>query len=195
MKSLLLKGLLVAVAVVALSFTPASASGFAVYGTWFDTDDAGDAAGIGASYAWNLSDMVDLEARAAWYEELTDEPLEDLFTGATPIETGLTIIPVELGLRFNFARDSTFWNPWFGLGVSYFVLDTDTGNIDDEIGYYGTFGSTFGDGKGADFFAEVGYRFSEATVTGFDVDQDNVLDEFDVKLNGPYVNVGVSWKW
>jgi hypothetical protein len=194
MKSLLLKGLLLTVVVVCLSFTPASAD-FSLYGTWWDTDEADDAAGIGAGWAGGLGEVIDLEFRATWYEELTDEPLEDLFTGATPIETGLTVIPIELGLRFNFARDSTFWNPWFGVGASYYLLDTDTGNIDDEVGYYGSFGAMFGDGEGADFFAEVGYRWSEATVTSFDVDQDNVLDEFDIKLDGPYLNVGVRWRF
>ena len=195
MKGLFLKCVLVALAVALLSFTPVSAGALAVYGTWWSTDEGGDAAGIGAGYAWNLTEAWDIEARLAWYEELTDEPLKNLFNGATPIATGLTVIPLEVGARFNFARDSDFWNPWFGAGLAYYALDTDSGNIDDEVGFYGTFGSTFGDGKGMDFYAEVGYRFVKAQVTNLDVNNDNVLDNFDVKLNGPYASAGVSWKF
>jgi len=195
MKSIWWKGLLLAAAVVALSSTPASAGAFAVYGTWWNTSDAGDAGGVGLSYAWDMGDRFSLDLRSAWYEELTDEPLEDLVNGATPIESGLTVIPVEAVLRFNFAKNSTFWKPWFGVGVAYYALDTDSGNIDDEVGYLADFGATFGDGQGADFYAEVGYRFAKATVTNFDVNADNVLDEFDVKLDGPYASVGICWRW
>lgn len=196
MKDSLLKGLLTTLVVILLSSAPASAGAFAVYGTWWDTEDAGDAAGIGASYAWNLGEVVDLEARLAWYEELTDKPLDDFFSGNSPLETGLTVIPVEVGLRFNFARDAKFWNPWVGVGLAYYALDTDSGNIDDEVGFYATLGSTFGDGKGADFYAEVGYRFVEGEVSDLgDLDSDGLDDNFDVKLNGPFASAGVVWRW
>jgi len=189
-----LKGLLVAAAVT-LSITSASAGAFQVFGTWWDTADAGDTAGVGVGYAWDLGEVIDLEIRSAWNQQLTDNPLEDLFSGATPIESGLDVIPVEAQLRFNFARNSTVWKPWLGVGVAYYALDTDSGNIDDEIGWLADLGATFGDGQGADFYAEVGYRFVKATVSSLDVNADNVLDEFDVKLDGPYVNLGISWRW
>jgi len=196
MKGPLLKCLLAALTVVLLAPASASAGAFAVYGTWWDTDEADDVAGVGANYAWNLGEVVDLEARLAWYEELTEEPIDDFFSGNSPIATGLTVIPVEVGLRFNFARDSEFWNPWAGGGLAYYVLDTDSGNIDDEVGFYGTFGSTFGDGQGIDFYTEIGYRFAEATVEDLDLDFDGLLDEtVDVNLNGPSVNAGVVWKF
>ena len=196
MKDWLLKGLLVTLAVVVLSSAPASAGSFAAYGTWWDTEDASDAAGVGLSYAWNLGEVVDLEARLAWYEELSDDPLDDFFSGTSPISTGLTVLPLEVGLRFNFARDSEVWNPWVGGGVAYFALDTDSGNIDDEIGFYATFGSTFGDGKGADFYAELGYRFAEGEVSDLgDLNGDGLDDNFDVSLNGPFLSAGVAWKW
>lgn len=196
MKDSLLKGLWVILAVVLLSSAPASAGSFAVYGTWWDTDDAGDAGGIGLNYAWRLGEVVDLETRLAWYEELTDKPLDDFFSGDSPLATGLTVIPLEVGIRFNFARDSNVWSPWAGGGVAYYALDTDSGNVDDEIGFYATLGSMFGDGKGADFYAEVGYRFVEGQVSDLgDLDDDGLDDAFDVSLNGPFASAGVAWRW
>jgi hypothetical protein len=194
MKNLFTKVLLAALVLV-LAAAPASANGFAVYGTWWDTDEADDAAGVGANYHWNLGEVVDLELRAAWYEELEDEPLEQLFSGSNPIDTGITVIPIELGFRFNFARDSDFWNPWAGGGGAYYALDSETGNLDDEIGFYGLVGSTFGNGEGIDLYTEVGYRFVEGEVTDFDLDGDSINDTFDVNLNGPFAGVGIVWEW
>lgn len=94
-------------------------------------------------------------------------------------DTGVTAIPLEAGLRFNFTRDSQAWNPYLGAGGTYYALETDFGNIDDEAGFYASLGSEFGNGVGADFFETDGFDGSRV----------------DLDLGGFVANMGVVWKW
>lgn len=195
--SLAVKTALLALALTALFAGSASAGSIAIYPTWWNTNDADAVGGLGVNFAWPIGkSAVDIEARLSYYEELTNEPLDDFFSGNSPLATGLKVLPLEVGARFNFARDSAFWHPWLGAGAAYFSLDSDSGNIDDELGFYATFGSTFGDGKGADFYTDLSYRFVQGEVSDFgDLNGDGLDDSFDVDLGGPVVNVGVVWHW
>jgi len=197
MGSLAVKTVLVTLALTALFAGSASAGSVAVYATWWDTSDADAVGGLGVNFAWPIGESaVDIEARLSYYEELTNQPLDDFFSGNSPLETGLKALPVEVGVRFNFSRDNAFWHPWVGGGGAYYALDSDSGNIDDEIGFYATFGSIFGDGKGADFYTDFSYRFVKGEVSDFgDLNGDGLDDSFDVDLGGPVVNLGVVWKW
>ena len=195
-KSALTLRLLMALVAALFVAGSASAGSIAVYPSYWDTKDAGHAGGLGVNFATPIYKALDFEARVAYYEELKDEPLDEFFSGSSPFETGLKATPLELGLRFNFARNNKVWHPWVGAGGSYYMLDTDAGNIDDEIGFYGTFGSTFGDGQGLDFYADISYRRVKGTVSDLgDLDGDGLDDSFDVNLDGPVANVGIVWKW
>ena len=174
--------LVLAAAVSVLVAGSASAGSFAVYPSYWDTKDAGSVGGLGVNFTVPIYKFLDFEARASYYEELTNEPLDDFFSGNSPIQDGIRALPLEVGVRFNFLQDNKVWHPWAGIGGAYYMLDTDAGNIDDEFGYYATFGSTFGYGQGIDFYADLSYRFAEGSVTG--------------ELNGgPVANVGIVWKW
>lgn len=179
------------------SIVPATAGGVAVYGSGWDASDADNVAGVGASFGWNLGEVLDLTAQASFYQEASGEPFEDLVDADGDfLEDGVKAIPLEVLLHWNFARDSTAWHPYLGAGAAYYALDTDAGNIDDEFGWLAVFGSSFGDGEGADLLAEVGYRFVEGTVEDLgDLDDDGIDDTVDIDLSGPTASVGVIWHW
>ena len=185
------------VSVLVVLTVPAMAGEFDLYGSVWDASDADNVAGGGFGFAWPLGSVLDFSVRASFYRELESDALEIIDDLENPIEPGIKAYPVEVGLRFNFARDSEFWNPWIGAGGAYFALDTsDDGNIDDEVGFYAEFGSTFGDGEGVDFYADFTYRIVEGTITDLDLDDDEDFDdEADIKLDGPVANVGIAWKW
>jgi hypothetical protein len=94
-------------------------------------------------------------------------------------------------------------HPYFGAGASYFLLDSNRRGVDvpDELGWFASLGSNFGDGEGMDVFAEAIYRRVEATV---EIDP-NELDDIDdisglnestaVDLAGLGMNAGVRWRW
>jgi hypothetical protein len=191
------------VATFALAASPASAAGaFNVFGSWWDTDQADKTGGGGIAFALPVGRGWGVDLRASYHEELTNEPLEALFDENDPVfqRTGLQVMPLEAGLRYNFAPGNRT-NFYLGGGGSYHVLDSDFGNVDDEVGGYALAGIDFGNPAGLSFFVEGIYRFVEATV---EIDPQD-LDDFDdiegiengvgVDLNGVGLNIGMSWRF
>ena len=189
-----------AIALTLLLASPAAASSFNLFGSWQDTDDVGEAAGGGVSVAFGLGQVLDLELRGTYYEELSNEPLDALFEDDDPVfEDGIQAIPIEAGLRFNLAQRGAF-NPYISAGGTYYLLDSDFGDLDDEFGWYATLGSIFGDRDGASFFLEALYRNVEGSVQVDpedlgDIDDTEFEDEFDIDLSGFGVNLGIAWRW
>jgi outer membrane protein W len=176
-----------------------SAADFAIHGSYWDTDAAGDTAGGGLSLGLPLNDVIGVDLRATYYEELSDDPFENAFDSDDPVfqDRGIQVLPLEAGLRFTFSPDSTF-RPYIGAGGSYFMLDSDFGEISDELGYYAVAGATIGDDEGAQFYFEGLWRKATAEVELDpedleDVDDIEVDDHADLDLDGLGVNVGVRW--
>jgi hypothetical protein len=184
---------------IVLLATPAFADGtFSLYPTYWETEDVDSAGGLGVNAAWPMGHVLDFELKASYYEELKNQPLEQVLDGDDPFSSGVTAIPLEAGLRFNLARDAEVWNPYVGAGGTYYALDSDFGNLEDEAGFYASLGSSFGNGVGAEFFAEVAHRWVEATVTDLEPldEEDNFEgDRVDLNLDGFVANMGVAWKW
>lgn len=168
---------------------------FGVAASYWDTKDADKSAGGGIEWASQLGRVLDYEFRASYFEQLDDEPLDVLFDGDSPFETGIKALPVDLGLRFNFARDAVTFHPYASVGASYYFLDSDFGSLDDEIGWYGGLGTAIGDGQGVDFFAQLLYRSLEGTADISEIGDDAFQDRLDVDLSGVGVNAGVRWTW
>ncbi|MEM7479847.1 MAG: outer membrane beta-barrel protein [Acidobacteriota bacterium] len=195
------KTLLIALtALVGLSFVslPAEAGGISIYGSYWDTEDTGENLGAGIRFGFGLTQAVDIDLRVTYYEETADDPFDLILDGEDPtLDNGIQVVPVEAGLRFNLGRPSGL-RPYLGAGVSYYLLETDVGELDDEGGYYGVFGFEIGDESGGRFFAEAMYRTVEATVE-FDRDDfpDVEIDEdqFDVDLGGLAVNAGFAFSF
>lgn len=194
--------ILAAMLVLGLAVTPAYAGGLSIYGTYWNTDAADEAAGGGLRFGIPLgaTGVLQLDLGATYYEELVDRPFDALGDVDTPfVENGLQVIPVEAGLRLNFAENSRL-NPYIGGGGTYYFIDSDFGDVDDEAGWYARVGTEFGQVNGNGFFAEAGYRGVEVTVENDPEDFDDFDDiEFEeqteVDLSGALVNVGYVWRW
>lgn len=187
--------LLMAVLSLLATGVPHASSSFGIGPSYWDTEDADKSAGIGLQFAFQMNPLLDIEARASYFRELDDQPLDEIFDGDSPFETGLRALPVELGLRFNFARDAKVFHPYASVGGSYYFLDSEFGELDDEFGWYAGLGSSFGDGRGLDFFGEVLYRRAKGTVDISEVGDDAFEDRLPLDLTGFGINIGVRWNW
>jgi hypothetical protein len=178
---------------------PVSAADFTVMGSYWDTDVAGDAAGGGLVLGMPFNDSLAFELRASYFEELTDDPLENAFDSDDPVfqERGIQVLPLEAGLRFTFGPGEHF-RPHVAGGASYFILDSDFGEIDDELGYFAALGGTVGDGDGPQFYFEGLWRKATAQVRLDpedleDVDDVDVEDQAEFDIDGFGANVGIRW--
>ena len=179
--------------------SPIAAADFTLMGSWWNTDIAGDAGGAGVSVGLPVNEMFAFEIRGFYYEQLNDDPFEAIFDQDEEVfqDRGIQAIPLDGGIRFSFAPDSTF-RPFIGAGATYFLLDSDFGEIADELGWYASAGATVGDGEGADFFFEGTWRKVSAQVEIDpqdleDIDDIDADDDADFDLDGFGVNIGVRW--
>jgi hypothetical protein len=191
--------LIAATTVVALAAAPATAADFSLFGSYWDTDAAGDAGGAGLGLMFPVGDVFGIDLRATYFEELSDDPLANAFDSDDPVfqEQGINVWPVEAGVRLRFAQDTAF-RPYVGAGFTYYRLDSDFGEISDEVGYYGLLGATIGDGEGADFMVEGTWRKATAEVELDpedleDIDDIDIEDHAEFDLDGLGVNLGVVW--
>ncbi len=178
-------------ALAAFAPTPAArAADLSLMGSWWDTSDLGEAAGVGVRVSWQFSKATMLDIGAHYFEELTEgtelDDLGDLDFDQIFEEDGLQVIPIEAGVRFG---PGGFYA---GLGLSYYLLDAPSGvEIDDELGYYGILGWEFGKPRGFRVFVEGKYRVIEGDI-GADIT--DVLDTITVDLGGLSLNVGVTFR-
>lgn len=186
-------------ALTAFGSAPSFATDFTLYGSYWHTDVAGDAGGGGIALGIPFNETLGLELRGTYFEELTDDPLENIFDSDDPVfqERGIQALPLEAGLRVSFAHGATF-RPHIVGGVSYFLLDSDFGDIKDEVGWFAGLGATIGDGTGAEFYMEANYRKAEAEIKLDPQDLDDI-DDIDVGQNAQFdidgvgANIGVRW--
>jgi hypothetical protein len=188
------------VAVLALSAAPAWATSVDLYGSHWNTDEADAAFGGGVTWVPASKHTLGVELRASYYEELASEPLDGVFDEDPVFEDGLRATPLEGGLRVNLRDSDVNVRPYLAGGAGYYFLDSDFGDVDDEYGWYGAVGSSFGNGTGAEFFAEANYRGVKGTVEVDPEEFDDLDDvEFDggadIDLSGVGVNVGLNWRW
>ena len=195
--------LLAAAAAFVFGTGPAWASDFAVFGSYQDTEDLEDT--VGGGIKTNFGEVFQLELRATYLPDLTedfasfvDDPGEDPGRFTNDIEA----IPLDAGLKYNFAPGAGV-NPYVGGGGTYWLLDAERGEVDDEAGFYVEGGLEFSRAAGGmGFFAEAIYRDVEATVSrdpeNFD-DLDDVefdrIRERDLDVGGLGVNAGLIWRW
>ena len=178
------KTILFAAAALALIAGPAAATDFGLYGAYWNTQDADEALGAGAKL--RLGRFVEL--RGTYFSDVTADTDPERF------DFEVSAIPLEAGLRFDFAENETF-TPYVGGGAGYYLLDTTEGDIDDEVGWYAVLGGEFARRpSGLSFMAEAIYRQMEATVKedrdGF---PDHIHDDVTFQLDGLGVNAGLVW--
>lgn len=178
------KTILCAATALALAAGPAMASDFAVFGSYWSTDDAEEAIGGGAKLRFGI-----VELRGTYFSDVTAD------TSPERNDFEVQVIPLEAGLAFNFAENERF-SPYVGGGAGYYMIDTNIGEVDDEVGWYGVVGTNIGTPGGLSFMAEAIYRNMEATVTDEDdITDPDIDDEVDFDLSGIGVNVGLVWRF
>lgn len=191
--------------ILACATSPAAmASGFELFGSYWETSDVDETFGGGIGVGIPFGETgLGLHARATYYQELTDEPLEGLFDPDEDedffAEESLEVLPIDVGLRYEFAPRGAF-SPWIGAGGSYFLIDTtrEGVDVDDETGFHVSLGSRFGDSEGTNFFAEALYRSTEATLIRRERPGDDDIDledEVAIDLDGVAINAGIVWRF
>ncbi|HEX9943401.1 MAG TPA: hypothetical protein VGG03_15400 [Thermoanaerobaculia bacterium] len=171
--------ILFAAVALALLAGPASAGDFTLYGAYQDTKDADQGLGIGGKLGFGI-----FELRATYFDDVTTD------TGRRDFE--LRMIPLEAGLAFKFAPGQNV-NPYIGGGAGYYLLDTNRGEVDDEVGYYAVAGANFTGASGLGFNIEGIFRSMEATVRDRSLSNPNVDEETDIQLGGFGVQGGLVW--
>ena len=192
---------LVVASVAVLSAAPLCATELSLFGGYWNTDVAGDAAGGGIEFGLPVNETFAFELRATYFEQLNDHPFENIFDNNETVfqGRGIQALPLEAGVRLTFIPEGPF-RPYVGGGASYFFLDSDFGDIKDELGWYGTLGATIGDGRGADFYVEGIWRKVRAEVRADpedlgDIPDINAEDHVSFDLDGFGVNLGVRWSF
>lgn len=177
------KTLLFAASALALLASPAMAADIGAYGSYWATEDADAALGIGGKVRFGI-----VELRGTYFSDVTAD------TEPESRDFEVSAIPLEAGLAFKFAEGTRF-SPYIGGGAGYYLLDTTAGDIDDEVGFYAVVGTDIGSSSGLSFMVEGIYRSMEATVRG-DLDEDPDVDEdVDIQLGGLGINAGVVWRF
>lgn len=157
-----------------------SAADLSLYGSYWNTDELDDTLGIGARVRGGL-DPLSLELRGSYFGDLTEDK------GIVDVE--LECVPVDVGLSIGLITEEKMALYLSG-GGTYYFLDTDTGQVDDEIGWYAGLGGEFHVDKHFWFFVEYLYRDVEATVEDDDI-RDIHDNDVAVNLAGSTVNIGI----
>lgn len=172
----------IAIAIVVLlvaAAAPSFAGSFGVYGSYWDGSDVGTTAGAGVRIGFDFFKWLEMEFHGTYYTNFEEEFESSDFE--------LTALPVDGGLRFNLLPEKKF-NIYFGAGVTYYFMDTNLGQVDDEFTYYGDAGIEFG-GEKTKFFIEAVWRDLDTTV------DDPTTGDPEVDFSGISGNVGVNWSW
>jgi hypothetical protein len=168
-----------AAALVSGLFTvPAQAGSVGVYGAFWDTDDADSSWGGGVQLGFDFFKWMELEFHGTYYPDFGADILGS--------SVDITALPVDGGLKFNFLPDAKV-NLYVGAGVSYYFLDMDEAEIDNQTGWYAEGGLSFGE-KNFRIFAEALWRVMDTSVSFGSFDEDADFD-------GITGHFGVSWKW
>jgi outer membrane protein W len=152
-----MRKIVLALGLVCLLATPAWAEGeFSLFGA-YEQVTGNNASSIGGGARVSLSlNTVSFDLTATW---LPQKGNVGVLGGSVD---KVQITPVDLGLRFRFARGSEF-RPYVGVGLSYILTDLEFGEADDELGYYLSLGFVGMANGPVRWYSEVLYRTAEIT--------------------------------
>ncbi|MFN2385110.1 MAG: hypothetical protein ABR576_02295 [Thermoanaerobaculia bacterium] len=175
---------IIAAAMIAWGLLAAASSAIdlGVFGAYWDTKDAEETYGAGAKLRLGI-----IEFRGTYFQDVTaDVDPEEL-------DFEIRAIPLEAGIVLQFLKNAPV-SPYVGGGGGYYLLDSNAGEIDDEVGYYLVGGLDIGRGIVA-FNVEGIYRNFEATVVDTDDDFPELEDEVSFDLSGIGVQAGVIFRF
>jgi hypothetical protein len=93
----------------------------------------------------------------------------------------------DLGLRYLFYDGGHKIRPYLGAGVTYASASASSLSLNGGLGMYGMAGLRWGRTPGIQFMAELMYRYTEISARA------NLIDEFDMKIGGFGLQVGMSF--
>lgn len=178
------KTVLVLVGCLALTAAPAWAGGaFSLFGTYGQVNDHNNSLGAGARLSLG-GESIRVDLTGTWYPRVNGIVVQD--RGDT-IYGGIQIIPFDLGLRWVFARGSEL-RPYVGAGASYVFINLNSGDADDETGFYGLAGlQIMGWGSGG-LFVEGTYRWFDGNLNIGGV-------EYEESIGGLSGSIGVTFNF
>lgn len=178
-----------ALGLVALLAAPAAAGSIGFHASWWDADEADDAAGAGAMIDFRVGRAVDFEVRATFFDDQETVALGQ----RVPFRAAI----IDLGVAYNFVAGGGKITPYVGGGASFYVLDVDQdrqGRLDDEAGWYGLLGVEAPVSNNWVLYVEGMWREAEAQLKGNDLGFGSPVNQgFDMR--GPTVNLGVAFRW
>ncbi|HEU5181808.1 MAG TPA: outer membrane beta-barrel protein [Candidatus Polarisedimenticolia bacterium] len=172
------KFLLVGIFAMAFMAVPAHAGTVGVYGAFWDTDDADSSWGAGARVGFDFLSWLELEFHGTYFPEFGGDVLGS--------DIDISVIPVDGGLKFKLFPNKPA-TLYVGAGATYYFLDSDDVEIDNETGYYAEAGVEFG-GEHTRLFFEVMWRAMDATI-------DSGILSGDASFDGLTGQFGVNWTW
>jgi hypothetical protein len=163
---------------------PASAGGFALFGSWYEANDRDDSGGVGGRI--EIGDTWSFDLGVTWYGEVKGP-----FTGSGVEITEFRVLPVDVGVGYRF-RSTVRVTPFVGAGASVFFLDTEPGRIDNQVGWYVRGGLDFRLFGNFYLLGEVFWREAEAEVK---IDDGIDVERTDIDVGGLGFNLGVVWRF
>ena len=174
---------LIATLAAGLLSTPARAGEFGVFGSYWDTKDAQSGYGGGAKVNWGV-----FELRGVYFNDVTAKRVPDRN------DFKLHSSPLGVGLKFDLVHDVPV-TPYLGAGGAYYLLSTNQGSIQDEVGWYGVAGLDFTTPSKVGVNVEAVWYDVRGTVTNLTTDNVHISDRARVDLSGLGVNAGLIWKF
>ena len=163
---------------------PAKAADFGIFGSYQDTQDAGHGAGGGVKF--DFARFITL--RATYLGDVTSGTR---FSNGDDFK--LRVVPLEAGLQYKWQPDAPF-SPYLGGGASYFILNPDRGNTDNELGWFAVAGADIKTAPGFGITLEAIYRSVDATVRNNTFSSSaTVSDRVPLQLRGFGANAGFVW--
>ena len=183
-----MKPVLLALSFFIISTLTAQAQWAGGYASYWDTDDFGEAYGVGAVAQWQIHEFIAVEGRGTWYIDFGDPEGEEIEPASLGVGPAMTVALNEkwtgygsvIGSAFAYARD--------------FVVDGE--EVVDEEGV--DFGLTFIGGfrtqmqSGWSLFAEAHYNILTVDTKG--VLEGEIVDD-EIELDGFGINLGVGYTW
>ncbi len=175
--------ILLALTTTALLSVPAWAGQFGVYGSYWDTKDAQSGYGGGAKVSWGI-----FELRGTYFNDVTDKRAPDR------VDFKLHAAPIGAGLKFDLTHDTPV-TPYIGAGAAYYLLSTNVGSTQDEVGWYGVAGIDINTPSKVGVNVEAVYHGVRGTVKNLTTDNIHIVNRTNVDLSGLGVNAGVFWRF
>jgi hypothetical protein len=156
------------------------AEGLSVFGSYWSPSSGEESLGAGLSLRGG-DGLVYFEVRGTYFEDIKED---------TPLyKNKLQLVPVDVGIGFQLDVTEML-GIYGGGGFTYYFLDSDTADVDNEVGYYLQAGAELTVNEGFGVFSEVIWREVEASLKN-----DINLEDSKFDLAGISVNVGVVFTW